>query len=84
MTTAGEVVHLVDVTSGSAATLTPAHGTWHVCEGGPEQLWTRIETVLNDYDAAGQPGVETFRLSISPSGQVLRHERMPEISLLRV
>lgn len=35
MTTVGEVVHLVDVVTGSAATLTPDDGAWQVREGGP-------------------------------------------------
>ncbi|MFE7933057.1 hypothetical protein ACFU6S_30955 [Streptomyces sp. NPDC057456] len=35
MTTVGEVVHLVDVVTGSAATLTPDGDGWAVREGGP-------------------------------------------------
>jgi hypothetical protein len=35
MTTVGDVVHLVDVVTGSAATLTPVEGRWEVREGGP-------------------------------------------------
>lgn len=68
MTTVGEVVHLVDVVTGSAATLTPYDGGWQVREGGPIRLWERIERVLDAYDAAGQPGPETFSLNVYDGG----------------
>jgi hypothetical protein len=38
MTTVGEVLHLVDVVTGSAATLTPDEDSWSVREGGPVKL----------------------------------------------
>lgn len=83
MTTVGEVVHLVDVVTGSAATLTPREGRWEVCEGGPVRLWERIETVLSAYDEAGQPGLETFTLHVYDGGQHLRHPQMPGLPLPR-
>ncbi|MFD8512817.1 hypothetical protein ACFV27_17290 [Streptomyces antimycoticus] len=83
MTTVDEVVHLVDVITGSAATLTPGDGTWQVRQGGPVKLWDRIETVLSAYDAAGRPGPETFRLHVSDNGQHLRHPQMPGLPLPR-
>ncbi|WP_331737284.1 hypothetical protein [Streptomyces sp. NBC_00984] len=58
MTTVGEVVHLVDVVTGSAATLTPADGAWEVHEGGPVRMWRRLGDVLDAYEAAGAPGAQ--------------------------
>ncbi|OON72100.1 ATP-grasp peptide maturase system methyltransferase [Streptomyces tsukubensis] len=84
MTTVGEVVHLVDVVTGSAATLTPASDGWAVREGGPVRLWERIERVLDAYDTAGRPGPETFTLHVSGGGQHLRHPRMPGLTLPRL
>lgn len=81
MTTVGEVVHLIDVVSGSAATLAPTGSGWQVREGGPVRLWERIEAVLDAYDAAGAPGPETFTLHVHGGGQHLRHPRMPGLPL---
>jgi methyltransferase of ATP-grasp peptide maturase system len=81
MTTVGDVVHLVDVTTGSAATLTPHEGRWEVREGGPMRLWERIERVLSAYDEAGRPGPETFTLHVYDGEQHLRHPQMPGLPL---
>ncbi|MGI5405207.1 ATP-grasp peptide maturase system methyltransferase [Streptomyces chartreusis] len=83
MTTAGEVVHLVDVVTGSATTLTAGDGGWAVREGGPVMLWERIERVLDAYDAAGAPSPETFTLHVYDGGQHLRHPQMPGLPLPR-
>jgi methyltransferase of ATP-grasp peptide maturase system len=81
LTTTGEVVHLVDVVSGSAATLTPTAGTWRLRQSGPLRLWDQIETVLDAYDAAGRPRPETFRLHVDEAGQRLRHPQLPDLKL---
>ncbi|MCX4740914.1 ATP-grasp peptide maturase system methyltransferase [Streptomyces antibioticus] len=83
MTTVGDVVHLVDVVTGSAATLAPTGGRWEVREGGPVKLWERIERVLSAYDEAGRPGPETFTLHFCDGGQHLRHPRLPGLPLPR-
>ncbi len=84
-TTIGEVVHLIDVVTGSAATLTPReNGDWEVREDGPVKLWKRIEQMLSTYDAAGAPGPETFTLHIYDGGQHLRHPQMPGLPLPRL
>lgn len=83
MTTVGDVVHLVDVVTGSAATLTPADGVWQVREGGPVRLWERVENVLDAYDTAGAPDPETFTLHVYDGGQHLRHPHMPGLPLPR-
>lgn len=81
LTTVGDVVHLVDVVTGSAATLTPREGRWEVREGGPVKLWERIEAVLSAYDEAGRPGPQTFTLHVSDGGQHLRHPQLPGLPL---
>lgn len=81
MVTVDEVVHLVDVVTGSAATLTPSEAGWQVREGGPLKLWERVEHVLNAYDAAGRPGPETFTLHVDGGGQYVRHPQMPALML---
>ncbi|WP_030870810.1 ATP-grasp peptide maturase system methyltransferase [Streptomyces sp. NRRL S-37] len=84
LVTVGDVVHLVDVVSGSAAALTPdgdGDGAWQVREGGPVRLWERVECVLDAYDAAGRPGPETFSLCVYDGGQHLRHPHVPCLPL---
>lgn len=83
MTTVGEVVHLVDVVTGSAATLTPADDRWEVREGGPVKLWDRIERIMTAYDEAGSPGPKTFTLHVHHGGQHLRHPQLPVLPLPR-
>lgn len=83
MTNVGEIVHLVDVVTGSAATLTPDKGTWLVREGGPVKLWERIEGVLDAFDAAERPGPQAFTLHVYDGGQHLRHSKMPGLPLPR-
>ncbi|MFE7268428.1 ATP-grasp peptide maturase system methyltransferase [Streptomyces sp. NPDC057592] len=83
MTTVGEVVHLIDVVTGSAATLTPHGGEWQVREGRTVKLWERIEHVLDAYDAADRPGPETFTLHVDDGGQHLRHPQLPGLPLPR-
>ncbi|MGP3927855.1 ATP-grasp peptide maturase system methyltransferase [Streptomyces sp. 8N616] len=77
MTTVGKIVHLVDVVTGSAATLTPRGDRWEVREGGPIKLWERIENILSAYETAGRPGPEGFHLHVYDGGQHLRHPQMP-------
>ncbi|WP_180687521.1 ATP-grasp peptide maturase system methyltransferase [Streptomyces gossypiisoli] len=83
MITIDGVVRLVDVVSGSAATLTPNGDVWEVREGGPVKLWERIEDVLDAFDAADRPGPETFTMHVYDGGQHLRHPQMPGLPLPR-
>lgn len=83
LTTVGDIVHLVDVVTGSAATLTPTDGRWEVREGGPVRLWERIERVLSAYDEASRPGPQTFTLHVYNGGQHLRHPHLPGLPLPR-
>ncbi|MFF7402825.1 ATP-grasp peptide maturase system methyltransferase [Streptomyces murinus] len=72
----GENVVLVDIVSGSAASLAPSASGWDARESGPVKLWERVEEVLDAFDAAGRPGPETFRLHVHGGEQRLRHPRM--------
>ncbi|MEU0439874.1 ATP-grasp peptide maturase system methyltransferase [Streptomyces sp. NPDC006186] len=82
MTDVGGVVHLVDVVSGSAATLTPRDGRWEVREAGSVKLWARIEQLLDAFDEAGRPGPEMFRLRVSGGEQTLWHPDLRELPLV--
>ncbi|WP_405084371.1 ATP-grasp peptide maturase system methyltransferase [Microbispora sp. NBC_01389] len=81
MTGVGDVVQLVDVVSGSVATITPRDGDWEVRERGPVKLWERIEAVISAYDVSDDAGPGSFRLHVTPSGQHLRHPQIPELTL---
>ncbi|MET9867873.1 ATP-grasp peptide maturase system methyltransferase [Streptomyces sp. NPDC006386] len=81
LVTVGDVVHLVDVVSGSAATLTPGDGVWDVREGGPVRLWERVENVMDAFDSAGRPGPEAFTLHVRDGRQHLRHPDFPALLL---
>jgi methyltransferase of ATP-grasp peptide maturase system len=83
MTTVGDIVHLVDIVTGSAATLTPVEGRWEAREGGPVRLWERVEAVLSAYDEAGRPGPETFTLHVYDGGHYLRHPHLSGLPLPR-
>ncbi|MFC1411108.1 hypothetical protein ACEZCY_18860 [Streptacidiphilus sp. N1-12] len=76
-------MQLVDTVTGSVAALTCGEKGWQVRESGPLRLWGAVETVLDDYDGAGCPPPETFRLGIDLTGQYLRHPRMSELSLAK-
>ncbi|MET8586406.1 hypothetical protein ABZX39_36890 [Streptomyces collinus] len=77
MTTIGEVVHLVDVVTGAAASLTPVGAGGG--EGGPLRLCERIERVQAAYDEAPCP--ETFTLHVHHRGQYVRHLWLSDLQL---
>lgn len=81
MVTIGGVLHLIDIVSGSAATLSPEGDEWNVREGGPLKLWTRIEQFIEAFDTSGRPGPETYTLHVDGTTQRLLHSRMPELRL---
>ncbi|MFR9726621.1 SAM-dependent methyltransferase, partial [Streptomyces sp. MS19] len=63
------------------AILTPDGEDWRVGERGPVHLWSRVEDVLDAYDAAGAPGAADFTLTVTRDGQHLQHPKMPRLSL---
>ncbi|MFF9491757.1 ATP-grasp peptide maturase system methyltransferase [Streptomyces flaveolus] len=81
MVTIDGLLHLIDVVSGSAATLACEADAWIVREGGPLKLWERVEQVIDGFTAAGQPGPETFTLRVDDDGQRLLHPLMPPLRL---
>lgn len=81
MAAVGEAAHLVNVVTGSAAILAPWRRGSAVREGGPVRLWKRVERVLDDCDAAGAPGPETFTLHVYDGGQHLRDPHLPGLPL---
>ncbi|MFD5654663.1 ATP-grasp peptide maturase system methyltransferase [Streptomyces sp. NPDC127039] len=81
MVTVDGVPHLIDVVSGSAAALTHDGGGWAVREGGPLELWSQIEDLIDAFDAAGRPGPETFTLRVDGDGQRLLHAQVPQLQL---
>jgi methyltransferase of ATP-grasp peptide maturase system len=78
----GYVLHLVDVTTGSAATLTPAPGGHTVRQAGPQQLWDDIEAAWDSWDQADRPGPETFRMHVHPGQQTVAHPDVAELSFM--
>ncbi|RPE43577.1 methyltransferase of ATP-grasp peptide maturase system [Streptomyces sp. Ag109_O5-1] len=81
MTTVGEVVHLVDVVRGSAASLRPCDAGWEVRESGPVKLWERVEDVVEAFDSAGRPGPESFKLRAYGDERQLLHPYLPRLDL---
>ncbi|WP_242903114.1 ATP-grasp peptide maturase system methyltransferase [Actinomadura terrae] len=80
----GDTVHLINVTTGSAATLTP-DGTsggedWCVRQAGPLRLWDAVEAAWDTWDRAGRPGPETFRMHIDNGRQTIAHPGVPGLT----
>lgn len=67
-------MQLVDVTTGSAAAFPPGPGTDRIVyQVGPRRLWDAVEAAWDAWDAAGQPGPESFRMRIGQDGQTISH-----------
>jgi SAM-dependent methyltransferase len=81
MFTSDQVVHLIDITTGSAASLTPDDTAWHVREVGPTKLWARIEQLIDAYETSGRPGPERLTYQVDGSQQRLSCEGMFRLSL---
>lgn len=80
-TNGGDVLHLVDVTTGSAATLTPDDDGGHVVrQTGPRDLWDAVEAAWDAWDQADRPGPETFRMQIDRERQIIAHPNVPGLS----
>ncbi len=81
MATLRDDVHLVDVVSGSVATLTRDGEIWQARQTGPVRLWDAVEATLDDYDNAGRPGPDAFELRVDHQGQRLIHPKMHPLAL---
>jgi hypothetical protein len=63
--------HLLVDTDGSHAAFAQDAGEWTVRQGGPQALWDKLEAALARWKASGEPGLETFRITVTPSEQVI-------------
>ncbi|MFF2022335.1 ATP-grasp peptide maturase system methyltransferase [Streptomyces sp. NPDC058171] len=81
LTTLDGAAVLVDVTSGSVASLTADDDGLLVRQAGPVRLWDRAQETLDAHAAAGHPGPQAFRLTVDATGQHLRHPGMPALTL---
>lgn len=78
----GEATHLIDVVSGSVATLTPRGDGWRVRQAGPVRLWDLVEEALGAHAAAGSPSPASFELQVDADGaHWLRHPKVGELRL---
>jgi hypothetical protein len=67
----GTWTHLLVDTDGSHAAFAQDAGEWKVRQGGPQALWDKVEAALATWHASGEPGRETFRITVTPTDQVL-------------
>ena len=63
--------HLVVQDDDSYAVFTGQPGNWAVRQGGPEQLWDKVEDALAKWHASGEPNLDTFRITVAPDRQVI-------------
>ena len=63
--------HLVVQDDDSYAVFTGEPGNWAVQQGGPEQLWDKVEHAIARWHASGEPNLETFRITVTPDRQVI-------------
>ncbi|MEF9884575.1 ATP-grasp peptide maturase system methyltransferase [Streptomyces sp. P9-A4] len=60
---------VLDVGAGSWAALHRDGGRWIVRQGGPDRLWDGIEDRVTRWRQDGSPGLERFRIAVTPDGQ---------------
>ena len=63
--------HLVIQADDSYAVFTGEPGNWAVRQGGPEQLWDKVEDALAKWHTSGEPNLDTFRITVTPDRQVI-------------
>ncbi|WBQ06723.1 ATP-grasp peptide maturase system methyltransferase [Kribbella sp. CA-293567] len=61
--------HLVVQSDDSYAALFESDANWTVKQGGPLPLWDQIEGAVEDWRAAGEPSIESFRVTVTPGEQ---------------
>ncbi|GAB3953215.1 ATP-grasp peptide maturase system methyltransferase [Kribbella albertanoniae] len=67
----GAAEHLVVQDDSSYAHFAGEPGNWAVQQGGPVQLWDKVEEALAKWHASGQPNLDTFRIRVTPDRQVI-------------
>ncbi|MDX2560161.1 ATP-grasp peptide maturase system methyltransferase [Streptomyces sp. TX20-6-3] len=60
---------VVDVGAGSWAVLRRDGERWIARQGGPDRLWDEIEDRVARWRQDGSPGLERFRIAVTPDGQ---------------
>jgi methyltransferase of ATP-grasp peptide maturase system len=64
--------HLLVQPDESYAAVTGTADDWTVEQGGPHRLWDQVERAVEDWHAAGEPGIETFRVIVSAEEQCVQ------------
>jgi hypothetical protein len=67
----GVAKHLVVQDYDSYAVFTGEPGNWGVRQGGPEQIWDKVEDALATWHASREPNLDTFRVTVTPDRQVI-------------
>ncbi|WP_433013040.1 hypothetical protein [Kribbella sp. CA-294648] len=69
--------YLVDVVTGSYAVVSSAGGT--VVQGGPVRIWDAIERGVQAWRDAGSPGIEEFKVTVTPEHQFVGFADAPDL-----
>lgn len=65
--------YLIDAEQSSFAALIPqSDQSWRVRVAGPVDLWARVETAVARWRAAGAPPIESFKLQVTPTEQLVQ------------
>lgn len=70
MITIGGVTFLVDVVTGSAATVASDGGSVRVRQAGAVLVWDAVEAALDAWDEAGRPGPDQFRMRVGQEQRI--------------
>lgn len=69
--------YLVDVVTGSYAVVSSVDGT--VAQGGPVRVWDAVERAVQAWRDAGSPGIEAFKVTVTPEHQVVGFADAPDL-----
>ncbi|MER7537176.1 ATP-grasp peptide maturase system methyltransferase [Streptomyces sp. NPDC097704] len=62
---------LIDVDAGAWAALHREGDHWIVRQGGPDRVWDRIEEHVTRWRRDGSPGLDHFRITVTPEAQTI-------------
>ncbi|WP_279491630.1 hypothetical protein [Actinomadura sp. KC216] len=70
-----DILHMIDVNTGAAATLIPDHAHGHtVRQAGPTRLWDAVEAAWDAWDLAGRPSPRAFQMRVHNGRQSITRE----------